>query len=89
MSVDMLASVMGDMFMTSLIVLLPILGTALIVGLIISVFQAATQIQEMTLTFVPKIIATVLVIILLLPFIAEKLMTMTINYYNMFATVIK
>jgi len=39
----------------------PMLLTALIVGLIISIFQAVTQIQEMTLTFVPKILAMVLV----------------------------
>ena len=43
---------------TMLIVSLPILMVSLVVGLIISIFQAVTQIQEMTITFVPKIIVT-------------------------------
>lgn len=44
----------------ALVISLPFLGTGLIVGLLISVFQAATQIQEMTIAFVPKIFAVVL-----------------------------
>lgn len=46
----------------------PILATALIVGLVIAFFQALTQIQEMTLTFVPKIIAIFAALALALPF---------------------
>ena len=45
----------------------PILVVAVAVGLVISIFQSVTQIQEQTLTFVPKIIACVLVLILTLP----------------------
>ena len=47
---------------------MPILLTSMIVGLIISLFQALTQIQEMTLTFVPKIVVIFLMIIFLMPF---------------------
>jgi flagellar biosynthetic protein FliQ len=43
---------------TMLLVSLPVLGLSMIVGLIISVFQSVTQIQEMTITFVPKIFIT-------------------------------
>ena len=50
------------MFYTTFIILLPILGVSLIVGIIVSVFQAATSIQEMTLTFVPKIVVTAVTI---------------------------
>lgn len=57
----------------------PLLFTALIVGLIISVLQAVTQIQEMTLTFVPKILAMILVFILTLPWTLKKLVTFTEN----------
>jgi len=57
----------------------PFLLTALLVGLVISIFQAVTQIQEMTLTFVPKILAMILVFILTLPWALKKLVTFTEN----------
>lgn len=52
---------------------LPVMMVALIVGLIISLFQALTQIQEMTLTFVPKIIAIFVALLLLAPFMFSRL----------------
>ncbi len=55
----------------------PVLLTALIVGLVISIFQAVTQIQEMTLTFVPKILAMIVVFILTLPWALKKLIAFT------------
>ena len=51
----------------------PILLTALIVGLVIALFQALTQIQEMTLTFVPKIIAIFVAMVIFLPFMGQTL----------------
>ncbi|MAU42086.1 MAG: flagellar biosynthetic protein FliQ [Kordiimonas sp.] len=51
----------------------PVMVIALLVGLLISLFQALTQIQEMTLTFVPKIIAIFLALFLFLPFMGETL----------------
>ncbi|WP_038055131.1 flagellar biosynthesis protein FliQ [Thermodesulfobacterium hydrogeniphilum] len=57
----------------------PFLLTALIVGLLISVLQAVTQIQEMTLTFVPKILAMILVFILILPWMLKKMTAFTEN----------
>jgi len=57
----------------------PMLVTALIVGLVISVFQAVTQIQEMTLTFVPKILAMVFVFFLTMPWMLKKLIEFTQN----------
>ncbi len=52
---------------------LPLMLVALVIGLIISLFQALTQIQEMTLSFVPKILAIFLVLILALPFMFNTL----------------
>jgi flagellar biosynthetic protein FliQ len=89
MTVELVTGVLTDMFMTGLLILLPILGASLVFGLIISIFQAATSIQEMTLTFVPKIIITAVVIILLLPFIVEKLMSLAYKYINMISTAIQ
>lgn len=53
----------------------PIMLIALVVGLIIALFQALTQIQEMTLTFVPKIIVIFVSLLIFLPFIVETLQT--------------
>jgi len=71
------------------VILLPILGVSLVIGIIISIFQAATSIQEMTLTFVPKILITALAIIFLLPWIMDKMIAMTNKMFTMFITVIK
>ncbi len=51
----------------------PVMLVALIVGLVISLFQALTQIQEMTLTFVPKIIAIFLSLLIFLPYMGDTL----------------
>ncbi len=55
----------------------PTMLMALAVGLVISLFQALTQIQEMTLTFVPKIVAIFVSLILFLPFMVATLVTYT------------
>lgn len=52
---------------------MPIMLVALVVGLIIALFQALTQIQEMTLTFVPKIIVVFLALLVFLPFILDSM----------------
>lgn len=89
MTVEMITEILNEVFFTTMIILLPILGASLIVGILISLFQAVTSIQEMTLTFVPKIIVTAVVVILMLPFISDKLITLTIKYFNMFNTLLK
>ncbi len=55
MSETLLISVMKDALVTAVKVSAPILVTAIVIGLVISILQATTQIQEQTLTFVPKI----------------------------------
>ena len=55
----------------------PILAMGVFVGLLISIFQAVTQLQEQTLTFVPKIIAMVIAAVLFVPWIATKLLEYT------------
>jgi len=59
--------------MEALILSLPILGAGLVIGLIVSLFQAVTQIQEQTLVFVPKIIGMVIVVVLLLGWIVVRM----------------
>ena len=59
--------------MITLLVSAPILGAGLLVGLVISLLQAVTQVQEQTLAFVPKIVAMVLVAVLLLGWIGGQI----------------
>ncbi|PTN32008.1 MULTISPECIES: flagellar biosynthesis protein FliQ [Desulfonatronum] len=61
----------------TLMIALPMLGIGLIVGVLVSIIQAATQIQEMTLTFVPKIISIFLALLFSFPWIMDKLVTFT------------
>lgn len=58
---------------------MPVLIVSLVVGMLISLFQAITQIQEMTLTFVPKIIAVVLVLVVLGPWMLSLIVGFTEN----------
>lgn len=88
MTEELIIEILKDAFYTVFIILLPILGVSLVVGIFISIFQAATSIQEMTLTFVPKLVATALVIIILLPWIIDKLVALTTKMFTMFLTVI-
>jgi len=55
----------------------PMLIIALIVGLIVSIFQATTQIQEQTLAFVPKIVAVLLALVIFGPWMLSKMLTFT------------
>jgi flagellar biosynthetic protein FliQ len=66
----------------SLKLALPLLMAALIVGLIVSVFQAVTQIQEMTLSFIPKILAMVVVIVIAGPWMLSQLTSYTRELYG-------
>ena len=62
-----------DAIFTLVVVSAPLMIVGLVVGVIISLFQALTQIQEMTLVFVPKILAMFAALILALPFMADAM----------------
>ena len=63
----------------ALMIAMPMLGIGLLVGIVVSVIQAATQIQEMTLTFIPKVVAIFLALLLAFPWILDKMVTFTRN----------
>ena len=65
----------------TLLIALPMLGIGMIVGILVSVIQAATQIQEMTLTMVPKIVAIFLALLIAFPWIMDKMITYTRNLF--------
>ncbi len=60
---DLALHMMSDLFWTALVVCTPVLGLTMLVGLVISVLQVVTQIQEMSLTFVPKLLAAAIALI--------------------------
>lgn len=65
--------VVRDAIFVTLIVASPVMLIGLVVGLVVALFQALTQIQEMTLTFVPKIIAIFLSLLLFMPFMGRQM----------------
>ena len=65
----------------TLSIALPMLLVGLGVGVFVSVIQAATQIQEMTLTFIPKLVAIFTALLISFPWIMDKLNTFTINLF--------
>jgi len=73
MTPQMVVSIGREALMLTLLISGPMLLFGLVIGLIISVFQAVTQIQEMTLTFVPKILAVALALLVFLPWMITKL----------------
>jgi len=72
-----------ETFQIVLEISLPILGVAMFIGLAISIFQATTQINEMTLTFVPKILGVIAVMTLLMPWMMQKMIEFTTRMFNM------
>lgn len=72
-----LISLAIDTFKITLFISLPVLLVGLIVGLIISIFQATTQINEMTLSFVPKILAVIAVMIFSMPWMLNQILDYT------------
>ena len=77
-----LLEISREAIFTLLKIVTPILSVALFVGLIIGIFQALTQIQEMTLAFVPKIISVFVALILLFPFMLGQMKTLTEGLFN-------
>lgn len=78
-----------ETFKIALYLSLPMLLSGLIAGLLISIFQATTQINETTLSFVPKIILVVVVIIVLMPWMVTMMSEFTIKMIEMIPEFIK
>lgn len=82
MNSSLFLTVIQDILILTLQLSAPILVVAVAVGLVISIFQSVTQIQEQTLTFVPKIIACVLVLILTLPWMLNIFISRVNDLFN-------
>lgn len=89
MSETMIMSVVTKAMVTGAWIAGPVLIASLLVGLTISIFQAVTQIQEQTLTFVPKLIVVVLIVVLGGPLMMNKLVVLTTELIGMIANITK
>ena len=86
MSTNDILEIGTDAIYTLLIVGSPIMGVALAVGLMISLFQALTQMQEQTLSFVPKVTAMVVTFMLFLPFMMSTMANFAERMFERAAT---
>ena len=85
MSQGLINSILSQTVTQILVLSLPLLGVAMVVGLIISIFQATTSIQEQTLTFVPKMIAILLILIVFGPFYLSSMRDFVVHLFDMIA----
>ncbi len=81
MTPEFIIGFMREAIELTLTISMPMLGVGLTVGVVISVIQAATQIQEMTLTFIPKVISIFTVLLIAFPWIMEKMGAFTTNLF--------
>lgn len=88
MSENIVISVLKDAIQTGLLVAAPILVVSLVVGLLISIFQATTQIQEQTLTFVPKLIVAAVIGLIAGPWMLHTVVNFTQRIFAQMANVI-
>ena len=77
---DIVVTLLQKMFILTLQMSVPVLLVGVIIGLMVSIFQTVTQIQESTLTFVPKIVGCVVLLIFLLPWMISVFIT-TVNEF--------
>lgn len=82
MSADFVIGLAGSAVFTVLKASAPMLVLALVVGLLVSIFQATTQIQEQTLAFVPKIVAVFISVIIFGPWILNTVVDFTYRLFN-------
>jgi len=83
MTVETLIGLAKNAMQTTLLVSAPMLLAGLAIGLIISIFQAVTQIQEMTLTFIPKIVAVFFALLVAFPWMLDVMMSFTVSIFDL------
>ena len=89
MTTELIMGIASETMKITLLVSAPVLLVGLVVGLAISIFQAVTQVHEMTLTFVPKIIAVMIAMLVALPWMMNLLVSFTHNLFSNIPTYVK
>ena len=82
MTPEMVITIGREAMITMLLVSAPMLVSGLLIGLIISILQAITQVQEITLTFIPKIVIVAVSLIIFLPWIINRIVDFTVRLYG-------
>ena len=82
MTIDQATDLIRNALLLVLLISAPMLLIGLVVGILISLLQAVTQIQEQTLTFIPKIAAMTVAAIVLMPWIAQRLLEYTSHMFS-------
>jgi flagellar biosynthesis protein FliQ len=88
MNTEFVVHLFREAFFTGMLVSAPVLVVSLLVGLLISIMQAATSIQEFTLTFVPKLIAIAVVLVLALPWMIDTMLSFTVSLFQQIPSVV-
>ena len=81
MTLDNVSTILNDAIQAIIIAALPSVGAGLVIGLIIALFQAVTQVQEQTLTFVPKMIIVFIILGATFPWMAGYIIELTSNLW--------
>ena len=89
MSVDFIVGIMAEIIRVALMISAPVLLVGLVVGVVISLLQAVTQVQEMTLVFVPKIVASLVALVAALPWMINLLVSFTHHLFSNIPNYIK
>jgi len=82
MTEDIVISLGRDAIWTTVLLAAPLLISALVVGLIVSILQAVTQINEATLTFIPKMLTIVIVLVILAPWMTQMITSYTTELFT-------
>ncbi len=87
MSQDAVLEVFHDALMLALLLCGPMLIISIIVGLVISIIQAATQVHEQTITFVPKLVAIALILLLTGPWMMNQMNEFTVKLFDLISQI--
>ncbi len=82
MTPEVVMDLFSDAFFLTILMLIVIIGPGLIVGLVVSMFQAATQINEQTLSFLPRLIVTIVTLMIAGPWLLTKFMDLFNRLYS-------
>ena len=89
MSADFVIEITHQALIIALKVAAPMLLAGLIVGLLVGIFQAVTSVHEMTLTFIPKILAVAGTLLIFLPWMVRTLLSFTMRLYSQLPTMVQ
>ncbi len=82
MNIEDVSAIISDAIRIVLVVSLPSVGLGLLAGLAVAIFQAVTQIQEQTLSFVPKMIVVLLIIAVTFPWMMQTMVNLALSLWN-------